>query len=95
MAIAACAMAAERDGPEVVKLMLWYPGTAGGSPTESMKNLSEGYFLDSGLMKWSMGHYLNGPEDMANPWVAPLKKNGGFLGFAAHIPDDGGVRPAP
>lgn len=20
-----------------------------------------------------MGHYLNGPEDMANPWVAPLK----------------------
>ncbi|MBT6285003.1 MAG: alpha/beta hydrolase [Rhodospirillaceae bacterium] len=73
MAIAACAMAAERGGPEVVKLMLWYPGTAGGPPTESMKNLSEGYFLDSGLMKWSMGHYLNGPEDMANPWVAPLK----------------------
>lgn len=73
MAIAACAMAAERGGPEIVKLMLWYPGTAGGPPTESMKNLSEGYFLDSGLMKWSMGHYLNGPEDMASPWVAPLK----------------------
>ncbi len=73
MAIAACAIAADRGGPAVVKLMLWYPGTAGGPPTESMKNLSEGYFLDSGLMKWSMGHYLNGPEDMANPWVAPLK----------------------
>lgn len=73
MAIAACAMAAERGGPKIIKLMLWYPGTAGGPPTESMKNLSEGYFLDSGLMKWSMGHYLNSPEDMASPWVAPLK----------------------
>lgn len=73
MAIAACAMAAERDGPRPVQLMLWYPGTAGGPPTESMKSFSEGYFLDSGLMKWSMGHYLNGPDDMASPWVAPLK----------------------
>ena len=73
MAIAACAMAAERGGPAVTKLMLWYPGTSGGPPTESMKNRSEGYFLDSALMRWSMGHYLNGPEDMAHPWVAPLK----------------------
>lgn len=73
MAIAICAMAAERGGPRPVQLMLWYPGTAGGPPTESMKRLSEGYFLDSALMKWSMGHYLNGPEDMADPRVAPLK----------------------
>ena len=73
MAIAICAMAADRGGPKPVHLMLWYPGTAGGPPTESMKRLSEGYFLDSGLMKWSMGHYLNGPEDMADPRVAPLK----------------------
>ena len=73
MAIATCAAAAERRGPRPMQLMLWYPGTAGGPPTESMKHLSEGYFLDSGLMKWSMGHYLNGPEDMADPRVAPLK----------------------
>jgi acetyl esterase len=73
MAIAICAMTAERNGPRPMQLMLWYPGTAGGPPTESMKNLSEGYFLDSGLMKWSMGHYLNGPDDLADPRVAPLK----------------------
>ena len=73
MAIAVCAMAAERGEPAPVHLMLWYPGTAGGPPTRSMKDLSEGYFLDSGLMKWSMGHYLNGPDDMASPWIAPLK----------------------
>ena len=73
MAIAVCAMAAERGTPAPVQLMLWYPGTGGGPATQSMKDLSEGYFLDSGLMKWSMGHYLNGPEDMESPWVAPLK----------------------
>lgn len=73
MAIAVCAMAAERAGPRPAQLMLWYPGTAGGPPTESMKRLSEGYFLDSGLMKWSMGHYLNGSDDMADPRIAPLK----------------------
>lgn len=73
MAIATCARAAAENGPSPVQLMLWYPGTAGGPPTQSMERLSEGYFLDSGLMKWSMGHYLNGPEDMADPRVAPLK----------------------
>ena len=73
MAIAICAMAADRGGPQPQHLMLWYLGTAGGPPTESMKRLSEGYFLDSGLMKWSMGHYLNGPEDMVDPRVVPLK----------------------
>lgn len=73
MAIAICAMAAERGATAPVQLMLWYPGTGGGPPTQSMKDLSEGYFLDSGLMKWSMGHYLNGPEDMESPWIAPLK----------------------
>jgi acetyl esterase len=73
MAIATCARTAAEGGPKPVHMMLWYPGTAGGPPTQSMERLSEGYFLDSGLMKWSMGHYLNGPEDMADPRVAPLK----------------------
>ena len=73
MAIAVCAMAAERGAPAPMQLMLWYPGTGGGPPTRSMEELSEGYFLDSGLMKWSMGHYLTVPADMENPWIAPLK----------------------
>lgn len=73
MAISTCAQAAAQGGPRPIRLMLWYPGTGGGPPTESMERLSEGFFLDNGLMKWSMGHYLNGPEDMADPRVAPLK----------------------
>lgn len=73
LAIGVCQLAHRRGGPSIAHQFLWYPGTAGGPETESMRTLSEGYFLNSGLMKWSMGHYLNGPGDLADPLVAPMK----------------------
>ena len=73
LAIGVCQLAHRRGGPSIAHQFLWYPGTAGGPETESMRTLSEGYFLNSGLMKWSMGHYLNGPQDLADPLVAPMK----------------------
>ncbi len=73
LAIGVCQLADRRGGPSIAHQFLWYPGTAGGSETESMRTLSEGYFLNSGLMKWSMGHYLNGPSDLSDPLVAPMK----------------------
>ena len=73
LAIGVCQLAHRRGGPSIAHQFLWYPGTAGGPETESMRTLSEGYFLNSGLMKWSMGHYLNGPSDLADPLVAPMK----------------------
>ena len=73
LAIGVCQLARRRGGPPIAHQFLWYPGTAGGPETESMRTLSEGYFLNSGLMKWSMGHYLNGPDDLADPLVAPMK----------------------
>ena len=73
LAIGVCQLARRRGGPAIAQLFLWYPGTAGGPETESMRTLSEGYFLNSGLMKWSMGHYLNAPSDLADPLVAPMK----------------------
>ena len=73
LAIGVCQLAYRRGGPSIAHQFLWYPGTAGGPETESMRTLSEGYFLNSGLMKWSMGHYLNGPEDLADPLVAPMR----------------------
>lgn len=72
LAIGVCQLAHRRGGPSIAHQFLWYPGTAGGPETESMRTLSEGYFLNSGLMKWSMGHYLNGPSDLADPLVAPM-----------------------
>ena len=73
LAIGVCQLAHRRRGPRIAHQFLWYPGTAGGPETESMRTLSEGYFLNSGLMKWSMGHYLNAPSDLADPLVAPMK----------------------
>lgn len=73
LAIGVCQLAHRRGGPSIAHQFLWYPGTAGGPETESMRTLSEGYFLNTGLMKWSMGHYLNGPGDLADPLVAPMK----------------------
>ena len=73
LAIGVCQLAHRRHGPSIAHQFLWYPGTAGGPETESMRTLSEGYFLNSGLMKWSMGHYLNGASDLADPLVAPMK----------------------
>ena len=73
LAIGVCQLAQRRGGPRIAHQLLWYPGTAGGPETESMRTLSEGYFLDTGLMKWSMGHYLTAPSDLADPLVAPMR----------------------
>ncbi len=73
LAIGVCQLAHRRGGPAVAHQFLWYPGTAGGPETESMRTLSEGYFLTSGLMKWSMAHYLNDPSEAVDPLVAPMK----------------------
>ncbi len=73
LAIAVCQLAHARGGPPIAYQLLWYPGTAGGPQTESMRTLSEGYFLTAGLMKWSMGHYLNDIAELDNPLIAPMR----------------------
>ena len=73
LAIAVCQMAHARGGLAICHQFLWYPGTAGGPETESMRTLSEGYFLNSGLMKWSMGHYLNAASELEDPLIAPMR----------------------
>ena len=55
--------------------MLWYPGVGSAGDTDSMKQLSEGYFLTARLMKWSMGHYLNDPSELENPLIQPLRRD--------------------
>lgn len=74
LAISVSSMAMERGGPQIRQQMLWYPGVGSAGDTQSMKELSEGYFLTARLMKWSMGHYLNDPSDMRNHLIQPLLK---------------------
>ena len=73
LAIAVCQLARARGGPAIAHQLLWYPGTAGGPPTESMRTLSEGHFLTAGLMKWSMGHYLDDVSELDDPLIAPMR----------------------
>jgi acetyl esterase len=72
LAISVASMALDRNGPKIRQMMLWYPGVGSAGDTQSMKDFSEGYFLNGGLMKWSMAHYLNSPADMQNPLIQPL-----------------------
>ncbi len=74
LAISVAALALERGGPAICQQMLWYPGVGSAGDTESMKQLSEGYFLTGRLMKWSMGHYLNDPSELENPLIQPLRR---------------------
>ena len=74
LAISVAALARMRGGPAICQQMLWYPGVGSAGDTESMKQLSEGYFLTARLMKWSMGHYLNDPSELENPLIQPLRR---------------------
>ncbi len=75
LAISVAALARMRGGPAICQQMLWYPGVGSAGDTESMKQLSEGYFLNARLMKWSMGHYLNDPSELENPLIQPLRRD--------------------
>ncbi len=74
LAISVAALALQRGGPAICQQMLWYPGVGSAGDTESMKQLSEGYFLTARLMKWSMGHYLNDLSELENPLIQPLRR---------------------
>ena len=77
LATVACMLLRERrGGAELVKhQFLWYPsvGNVSDEPTELMKQLSKGYFLELKLKKWLLGHYLSESEDPANPHIQPIK----------------------
>ena len=75
LATSVAALARERGGPAICQQMLWYPGVGSAGDTESMKQLSEGYFLTARLTKWSMGHYLNDPSELENPLIQPLRRD--------------------
>ncbi len=75
LAISVAALARDRGGPAICQQMLWYPGVGSAGDTDSMKQLSEGYFLTARLMKWSMGHYLNDPSELENPLIQPLRRD--------------------
>ena len=72
------ALAAARAGRPVAQATLLYPVTdfrpftIGGIDYPSVMAYGEGFFLDTGLMRFFSGLYLTRPEDALNPLASPL-----------------------
>ena len=73
IATVVCQLARDRGGPKICHQMLWYPGTGSLGETASARELGDGYFLTTNLMKWSMGHYLNDMSEFTDPRVQPIR----------------------
>lgn len=72
-----CQEARDKGGPAISFQLLWYPSVAAKNEDNfakgSMKECSEGYFLDRPTMEWFYGHYVPDDMDRADPRVAPLE----------------------
>jgi acetyl esterase len=73
LAIVVAQMAIERGKPYICHQFLWYPGVGSEGPTASAGDFAEGYFLENGLIAWSMKHYLPADTDVNDPRIQPLK----------------------
>jgi len=66
-------IAKEKNNPPICFQLLIYPSTnLGGEPTASMRENSEGYFLEKGTMEWFRDCYIRGSEDLTNPLLSPI-----------------------
>ncbi len=69
--------ARDKGGPAIIFQLLWYPSVSAKNENTfeegSMKEFSEGYFLDRPTMEWFYGHYIPEDTDTADPRVAPLE----------------------
>jgi acetyl esterase len=66
-------LAKERGGPGLVHQLLVYPVTDFNLDTPSYLENADGYLLTRDMMRWFWNHYLDRPEDGANPIASPLR----------------------
>ena len=73
--LSACVALKSRDEgkPRLVHQLLVYPVTDARLDTASYRDNAEGYFLSRADMEWFWNHYLDKPEDGANPYASPLR----------------------
>ncbi|WP_408842837.1 alpha/beta hydrolase [Acidibrevibacterium fodinaquatile] len=65
--------ARDRDGPKLIQQTLIYPATESTMSHPSHERFAEGLLLTRPTMKWFLGHYLRGAEDLADWRVSPLR----------------------
>ena len=65
--------ARDRNGPKLIQQTLIYPATESTMSHPSHERFAEGLLLTRPTMKWFLGHYLRGAEDLADWRVSPLR----------------------
>jgi acetyl esterase len=72
LAAAVALMNRDRGGPPLALQALVYPVIDPACATPSAVANGEGYLLTTASMKWMWSLYVNGAEDYANPYAAPV-----------------------
>lgn len=73
LAATSALMARERGAPQIAFQLLWVPVLNYSFETRSYHDNAEGYGLTRAGMRYFWGHYLQRPEDGANPYASPLR----------------------
>ena len=73
MATAVAMMAKERNGPDILFQLLFYPVTDVNFDTASYKEFATDHFLTLEAMKWFWDNYLPDKEKRNEPTASPLK----------------------
>jgi acetyl esterase len=72
LAAAVALMNRDRGGPALALQVLVYPVIDPACATPSATANGEGYLLTTASMKWMWSLYVNGADDYANPYAAPI-----------------------
>jgi len=72
LAAAVALMNRDRGGPALALQVLVYPVIDPACATPSARANGEGYLLTTASMKWMWSLYVNGADDYANPYAAPI-----------------------
>jgi acetyl esterase len=83
LAAALCQLAGRRGGPRIAHQVLIYPVTDYSFDTGSYEEFAEGYWLELEDMRWFWDHYLETPDQGADPLASVLR-----------APDLAGLPPA-
>ncbi len=72
LAAAVALMARDRGAPHIAFQVLIVPVTNFSFDTDSYRANADGYVLTREVMEWCWSHYLEHPQDSANPYASPL-----------------------
>lgn len=79
MAIAMCLMAKMRCGPQIQKLLLYYPVTNACFDTPSYCQFATNYYLYREGMQWFWNQYTTNPADRNQITASPLRADTEYL----------------